>query len=160
MSPSPATAQRIYSIAIKSGQPLVNMDRGWIPPPSGVVPDFRHQPENDRRLLACVIVFFLLSTVCVSLRLYARVFITRSLGWDDCKTSIELFIVTWLTSHRCMQYCICTPLNTYRVRRRTCTHTDPMGLGYYRRFWGLRFSQSVAPYVHWTECRRSSTKVS
>ena len=56
------------------------------PPPPGVTSNFDN-PES--RAYETVIVFTIYLTIMMSiflLRIYSKVFVTRSLGWDDCKS--------------------------------------------------------------------------
>lgn len=55
------------------------------PPPPGVVPSF--DGSSDRARLYIVLCSVVLSVACmfVLLRLYAKLLILRSPGWDDCE---------------------------------------------------------------------------
>ena len=57
-------------------------------PPLGVTPNFAN-PQNRTKIFVVYAVFTSLVVLFVSLRLYAKIWITRLIGWDDCKcTSI------------------------------------------------------------------------
>lgn len=64
----------------------MDLDIAIIPPPPGVASNFDN-PES--RAYETVIVFTIYLIFMMSiflLRIYSNVFITRSLGWDDCKS--------------------------------------------------------------------------
>ena len=58
---------------------------GGLPPPSGVVPDFAHPYSLQKYGVATQVVCLITTTVLVFLRMYAKVFITKTLGYEDCK---------------------------------------------------------------------------
>ena len=54
-------------------------------PPPHVIPNFVNPPSQRGANLACNILCLTVATFCVSTRLQTKIFILRSLGWDDCK---------------------------------------------------------------------------
>ena len=72
---------------------------GSIPPPPGVVPDFVHPVSHASRIVIINIVFCVMAGVMVLLRLYTRLCVTHSIGYDDCRfptflTSLLGFLLT------------------------------------------------------------------
>ena len=54
-------------------------------PPPHVIPNFVNPPSQRGANLACNILCLAVATFCVLTRLHTKIFILRSLGWDDCK---------------------------------------------------------------------------
>lgn len=59
--------------------------RGAIPPPPGVIPNFEHPVSRKKDVVISAIVCPIIAGLFFALRLYTRIHITRTLGWDDCK---------------------------------------------------------------------------
>lgn len=54
-------------------------------PPPGVVPNFEHPPESLRAYWILMIsACWTFSTIFVALRLYTKLILTKSHGWEDC----------------------------------------------------------------------------
>ena len=58
-------------------------------PPSGVKSNFKDPESWAYESIATTAVCFSLMLPFFVLRIYARAFITRSLGWDDCKSKMR-----------------------------------------------------------------------
>ena len=54
-------------------------------PPAGTVPNFIDPVTLKAPVVAFNVTFLTLSTVIVGIRLYTRKFLSRVLGWEDCK---------------------------------------------------------------------------
>lgn len=70
-----------------------NVDYWQVPsakPPNGITPNFVDPPSIGHRQTATNIVVLIVMIVVVLLRLYTRIFIVKSVGYDDC---------TWRVSH-------------------------------------------------------------
>ena len=62
-----------------------------IPPPPGVVSNFENPETLASSIIGVNVTFLSLMLIVVFIRIYARSFIVRSLGWDDC----TFFFVMW-----------------------------------------------------------------
>lgn len=71
---------------IQSGMPGY-YDQGLIYclPPDGVTPDFNSPNPLGALYIAIATCLLIISTMFVAMRLYTKIFLTRSPGWDDCK---------------------------------------------------------------------------
>jgi hypothetical protein len=54
-----------------------------MPPPPGVTPNFVDPRNRTNVYIVVYTTFTSLVVLFVSLRLYAKIWITRSIGWDD-----------------------------------------------------------------------------
>ena len=62
---------------------------GALPPPPGVKPNFV-DPENFHPAMIATIVFCLaLTTLLTVARVYTKLFISKTHGWDDCKYGLS-----------------------------------------------------------------------
>lgn len=57
-------------------------------PPPGVRPNFVNPPSYESTIVALEGVFLALMLIALSVRVYVRTRITKSIGWDDCKRSV------------------------------------------------------------------------
>lgn len=57
-----------------------------IDPPPGVIPNFVNPESRMQGLIVTAICFTVIAGICVCLRMYTRMFLTRSVGWDDCES--------------------------------------------------------------------------
>ncbi|KAH8724356.1 hypothetical protein GQ44DRAFT_286531 [Phaeosphaeriaceae sp. PMI808] len=64
---------------------------GVIPPPPGITPDFTNPPSRAHTLLTVHIVFMIISTLFIGLRLYTAQFILRYIRVDDYMILIAWF---------------------------------------------------------------------
>lgn len=63
---------------------------GGLPPPPGVTPNFVN-PESARGQAHVVFIMCLVfSTLFVSLRMYTRLILIKSHGWEDCEWLLRL----------------------------------------------------------------------
>lgn len=58
-------------------------------PPPGVIPNFVNPESHAYQLIITVAVCLAFVVIAVSMRLYTKQFITKSMGWDDCKSNTE-----------------------------------------------------------------------
>jgi hypothetical protein len=58
---------------------------GAMPPPPGVIPNFEHPESRGNQVVVTIAVLLPLATLVLSLRLYTRRMIVRTMGSDDCK---------------------------------------------------------------------------
>ena len=72
--------------------PILNYDlwtrdavRGVVPPPPGVTPNFDHPVSRRRVHAVTAIASPLVAGPFFLLRMYSRIWITRTFGWDDCE---------------------------------------------------------------------------
>lgn len=56
---------------------------GIFPPPPGVTPNFTNPVVRTFGLYPLSIIFTVLSTICLTLRLYTKAHIIRIFGWED-----------------------------------------------------------------------------
>ena len=72
-----------------------------MPPPPGIESNFDNPPSLALHLIVVNAVFVALMAITVGIRLYVRVFITKALGWDDCKLVVCLakMTLTWTKIH-------------------------------------------------------------
>jgi hypothetical protein len=56
-----------------------------LPPPPGVIPNFEHPESQGHRVVITTAILVPLATLVVTLRIYTRGMIVRSIGSDDCK---------------------------------------------------------------------------
>lgn len=54
-------------------------------PPPGVIPNYANPESRAYETIIVVTISLSLMFPFFLLRVYSRVFITRSIGWDDCK---------------------------------------------------------------------------
>lgn len=54
-------------------------------PPPGVIPNFKNPESKAYESITTTAVCVSLMMPFFALRIYSRVFVTRSLGWDDCE---------------------------------------------------------------------------
>ena len=54
-------------------------------PPVGLTPNFNNPPNLDTYVILTICICITLATVTVLLRMYTKIFITRSLAYEDCK---------------------------------------------------------------------------
>jgi len=65
---------------------------GVIPPPYGMEPDFSgDRTELQSKIIVVYVVMTAISTIVLALRLYTRIFIRRTTGWDDA-----LVLFSWM----------------------------------------------------------------
>ncbi|MCJ1411520.1 hypothetical protein MMC19_005610 [Ptychographa xylographoides] len=62
---------------------------GTIPAPPGIIPDFNN-PPRDNSPLVLTIVFMTLAIIAVVMRLFTRIVLLRSFGWDDATCTIAM----------------------------------------------------------------------
>lgn len=58
---------------------------GALPPPPGVTPNFIDPYSIGDGLKAAGILFVVLTTLSTALRLYTKLLIIKTHGWEDCK---------------------------------------------------------------------------
>lgn len=63
-----------------------------MPPPPGVIPNFVNYPSREHEIIVIYSVFLGVSAFFVALRMYTRIFITRCVGYDDCKPPLSIFL--------------------------------------------------------------------
>lgn len=56
-------------------------------PPPGVVPNFEHPSTRVPVILGVSIAFLVIATLCLSIRIYTKLYIAKKWIWDDSKTS-------------------------------------------------------------------------
>lgn len=66
----------------------VSPDSPALNPPPGIVPNFDNPAGTQGKIHATLIFCLVISTVFVWSRLYARFFIQKEHGWDDCKIAL------------------------------------------------------------------------
>ena len=82
-------------------------------PPPGVIPDYEHPARNGvRRLFVVIPLLMAIATVMVGLRLYARKFIVKKMGLDDCKD----FQLNRESKANSGYRCHCTWIGTFIVK--------------------------------------------
>ena len=54
-------------------------------PPPGVIPNYIDPPSRGWETILVVTVCLTLMVPFFLVRMYSRIFVTRSLGWDDCE---------------------------------------------------------------------------
>lgn len=57
-----------------------------LPPPPGVTSNFKNPESKGYESIITTTICLSLMTPVFVLRLYSKAFVTRSLGWDDCKS--------------------------------------------------------------------------
>ncbi len=60
---------------------------GLVPPPPGVIPNFNNPESVYGRVMTAELITLGIALPFVLMRIYTRLFITRAVGWDDCKTA-------------------------------------------------------------------------
>jgi hypothetical protein len=67
-------------------------------PPNGTIPNFVNPPNIGYRQTTTNIVVLVIMIIVVFLRLYTRIFIVRSFGYDDCMyQSVHLLVLNYAT---------------------------------------------------------------
>ena len=69
-------------MSIPPGVPLSEIPA--LQPPPGVTPNFVNPPTIAPALVTVNAVFLALMIVAVSIRIFSKGVLLRSLGWDDC----------------------------------------------------------------------------
>lgn len=69
---------------------------GMMPPPPGVTPDFYHTTSVQVSFMAVFGVTFALATIALMLRFYTRVFVVKSVGLDERRSTITWRACRWL----------------------------------------------------------------
>ena len=70
-------------------------------PPRGVTPNFVNPTTQRPQIVVLAAVFTSLATILTLVRCYVRSFLTRSLGWDDCKLMAVLLEYALMSSDLC-----------------------------------------------------------
>jgi hypothetical protein len=70
-----------------------------MPPPPGVTPNFTDPYSLARQCLAINTIFLALACVFVILRFYTRAWITRRVGWDDCKSIGPVLLISGIHTY-------------------------------------------------------------
>lgn len=71
-----------FDMSIPAGVPLSEIPA--LQPPPGITPNFINPPTIAPALIAVNGVFLALMLLAVSIRIYSKGLLLRSLGWDDC----------------------------------------------------------------------------
>ena len=76
-------------------------------PPVGVIPNFDNPSNLDTYLILTISACMTFATVAVLLRMYTKIFITRSLANEDCKwfcpisvmilKSLDVIVLAWVS---------------------------------------------------------------
>ena len=75
------------------------------PPPPGYTADF-HRPNHNVAIFIFVsLLGLVLAITFVAMRFYTKAKLTRSIGWDDCKSTSTLFP----SSLSPLSYCVVSP---------------------------------------------------
>lgn len=61
-------------------------------PPAGIVTNFEDPPNLSTFLIVTVVLTEAAGSLAVLLRMYTKLFITRSIAYEDCKASMTLAI--------------------------------------------------------------------
>ena len=56
---------------------------GALPPPPGITPNFVNPPSTQTTIIAIMVACLVVTTVCVALRLYTKLYVLQKLGWED-----------------------------------------------------------------------------
>lgn len=59
------------------------------PPPPGVIPNFVNPKSTAGEATAVTIVFTIVMLLFVLVRMYTKIFVSRSRGWDDCTCAVN-----------------------------------------------------------------------
>lgn len=51
----------------------------------GIVNDYNVTNINGTVLIVAIVIFIVLTLFCTGARVYAKKFLTHSMGWDDCE---------------------------------------------------------------------------
>ena len=60
-------------------------------PPVGVTPNFDNPPNTNRFVIITLVFCVLLASLAVLVRMYTKIFLIRSIEYEDCKSSYSLF---------------------------------------------------------------------
>ena len=91
VKPLPSLCERLLLLLLKreTMNPIPLATRaeivGALPPPPGVRPNFEHPESDGYRLVVVTVIFLLLASFVLSLRIYTRRIIVHAIGYDDCK---------------------------------------------------------------------------
>lgn len=66
------------------------------PPPPGVKSNFINPQSRQPEMIAINAILLTIATLFLLMRLWTRSFITRSIGWDDCKWEMLFDIIITL----------------------------------------------------------------
>ena len=87
---------------------------------AGDVPD--NVPSRAHGIIVAAIVCSIFSTLFVAVRIYTRVFINRTLGWDDCMSPCLLLDEDQLTPYRCSCHYTGIPVKLSNVEQLLLTY--------------------------------------
>lgn len=83
-------------------------------PPPGVVPNFVNPDNQNAEAISCVTICLTFMVLFVMMRLYAKTFISKSIGWDDCECLGLFGDAAALISVRCVHSC-CGKVFAYEI---------------------------------------------
>ena len=99
------------SLSPEQLQSLLNGPAGT--PPVGVIPNFNDPANLDAYVILTISVCMFLATVVVLLRMYTKLYITRSLAKEDCKLlcsasgmilkPLDVIVLAWVSIEPCTQ---------------------------------------------------------
>lgn len=65
------------------------------PPPPGVLSNFIDPPSHRPEIIALEGVFLSLMLMAVAVRIFVRLRVIKTWGWDDCKISSFMRVIVW-----------------------------------------------------------------
>lgn len=60
---------------------------GGLPPPPGVTPNFTNPYSVQPTIIATLVICIVVPSIFVFLRVYTKLFLAKTHGWEDCKCS-------------------------------------------------------------------------
>lgn len=73
----------VANMAAPSEQALLNGPA--MPPPDGIIPNFANPPNLNKEITFTLALCMSVATLLISIRMYTKMFIIRSVGHEDCK---------------------------------------------------------------------------
>lgn len=67
-----------------SGGPFINVTLPALPPPPGISSKFIDPVTRAPAFVITCAVCITLMVICVTVRVYTKLYITKTWGWDDC----------------------------------------------------------------------------
>lgn len=91
----------VANMARTSEQAL--LDRPAMPAPDGIIPNFVNPPNLNKEITFTLALCMSVATLLVSIRMYTKMFIIRSVGHEDCKVPplVRLWLELILVRRHC-----------------------------------------------------------
>ena len=94
-------------------------------PPAGVLPDFNSPYNFKKAFIATLILCIVPSTSAILLRMYTKVFLIKSIAYEDCRQTKFPLKEVDADVHRCHCYCLGEGFSTWH----SSVGSNPLQIG-------------------------------